>query len=76
MSEIKMTFFTYSGLEGSFKACQLIEHAAQSPDVTLLVVRLSFAQLWGNVARSPDYLQDVTGPRLIAGFIRLGAEEV
>lgn len=52
--------FTYSGLKGSFKACQLVEHTAQSPDVTLLVVRLSFTQLWGNVAWSPNYLQDMT----------------
>lgn len=47
----------YSSLEGSLEACQLIEHTAQSPDVTLLVIRLSFTQLWGDVAWGPNHLQ-------------------
>lgn len=50
--------FPYSSLEGSFEACKLIEHTAQGPDVTLLVVRLPFTQLWGNVAWSPNHLQE------------------
>lgn len=47
----------YSSLEGSLEARQLIEHTAQSPDVTLLVIRLSFTQLWGDVAWGPNHLQ-------------------
>lgn len=46
----------YSSFKSSLKAGQLIEHTAQSPDVTLLVVGLSFAQLWRNVAWGPNHL--------------------
>lgn len=48
----------YSSLKSSLKAGQLIEHTAQSPDVTLLVVGLSFTQLWRNVARGPNHLSE------------------
>lgn len=48
----------YSSLKSSLKAGQFIENTAQSPDITLLVVRLSFAQLWGNVAWSPNHLPE------------------
>lgn len=47
----------YSSLEGSLKARQLIEHTAQSPDVTLLVIRLPLTQLRGDVAWGPNHLQ-------------------
>lgn len=47
----------YSSLKSSLKAGQLIEHTAQSPDVTLLVVGLSFTQLRRNVAWGPNHLQ-------------------
>lgn len=48
----------YSSLKSSLKACQLIEHTAQSPDVALLVVGLSFTQLWRNVAWGPNHLSE------------------
>lgn len=47
----------YSSLEGSLKARQLIEDAAQSPDVTLLIIWFSFTQLWGDVAWGSNNLQ-------------------
>lgn len=48
----------YSSLKSSLQAGQLIEHTAQSPDVTLLVVGLSFTQLWRNVAWGPNHLSE------------------
>lgn len=48
----------YCSLKSSLKAGQFIENTAQSPDITLLVVRLSFAQLWGNVAWGPNHLPE------------------
>lgn len=48
--------FQYCSLEGSLEARQLVQHTAQSPDVTLLVIRLSLTQLWGDIARSPNHL--------------------
>lgn len=48
----------YSSLKSSLQAGQLIEHTAQRPDVTLLVVGLSFTQLWRNVAWGPNHLSE------------------
>lgn len=56
----------YSSLKSSLKAGQLIEHTAQSPDVTLLVVGLSFTQLWRNVAWGPNHLSEKRRHRIMS----------
>lgn len=55
----------YSSLKSSLKAGQLIEHTAQSPDVTLLVVGLSFTELWRNVAWGPNHLSEKRWHRIM-----------
>ncbi len=45
----------YAYLEGNLEGAHLIEDAAEAPDVALVIIRLSLAQLRRDVARRADH---------------------
>lgn len=53
---------SYRSFKSPLEAGEFIEHAAQSPDITLLVVRLPFTELWGDVAWSSHDLEETILP--------------
>lgn len=49
---------SYRSFKSSLEAGEFIQDAAQSPNITFLVVRLPFTELWGDVAWSSHNLKE------------------
>jgi len=69
------TRLSYRSFKSPLEAGKFIEHTAQSPDIALLVVRLPFTELWGDIAWSSHNLDETDKSTMKQRKVRRGKEK-